>query len=107
MARWARSADIIDATRAINAMIVVRRNPQLEAMLALAQPPRRITRRVSVYRPPVNIPQPIRQRRNSAPTTTAMIPTSPPIISRAQLLQSLGMANLLSLDSDEDVSFFT
>lgn len=104
-ARYANSAGLNNVYRAINERVILRRNPQLEALVALQQPPRRISRRVSVYKPPVTTPKPIANRRNSAPAKSQMVGLSPPLITRAQLLQSLGMAQLLSLDDDE-VSFF-
>lgn len=105
--RYGSSAGLTDGhtNRAINVFVLNRVNPQLEAMLALEQPPRRLQRRVSVQNPPIVRPNAIQQRRNSLPAAIAAVPDATPF-NRSQVLQDLGMGQLLQLDdSDDDVCF--
>lgn len=133
MAAFGSAAGLtIHSTRnSINAFIDLEVNPQLEAMVALSQPPRRLIRRVSVHN--LNrAPNFVGQRRNSAPaigllsfatapaevpapaptTASAAAPVPAPALApaaqfnRAQILDALGMPQLLYLDdSDVDVSY--
>lgn len=89
--------------KTVNFHLSIERVPKLKAMVALAEPPRLLQRRMSVDCENAVRPNVIKQHRNSiANISTA--PGSAPL-DRAQILHQLGMGRLLYLHgSDEEVN---
>lgn len=59
--------------KVVNARILIEKVPEMEVLLALARPPRRLVRRASVDQR-IEEPQPIRKRRNLAPPSGVLAP---------------------------------
>lgn len=107
---FGRSAGLTEdeVRRTVNIFVINRPNPQMEAMIALRRPPRRLQRRVSVDQRNVvrNVVQNVPKRRHSISAVIApQIPAATVVpLNRAQILVELGMERLLYLDDSEEVS---